>query len=84
MILSFSLMIPFMMPPMVLEPDSASWLPRYVEYFVTWALLGDDELAGKSVDTGSMPESSKKLYISCKAKNSKVMKMVHQVVLATG
>uniref|UniRef100_A0A0A9DJS2 Uncharacterized protein n=1 Tax=Arundo donax TaxID=35708 RepID=A0A0A9DJS2_ARUDO len=61
MILSFCFMTPFMMPSMVLEPES--WLPRYVEYFMACRLPGD-EPTGVSADTGSMPLSSKKLYTS--------------------
>lgn len=48
-----------MMTSMVLASPAASVLRRYVEYFIAWAwaLLA-------VADTGSMPESSKKLYVS--------------------
>lgn len=52
MILSFSLMTLFMMPPMVLEPES--WLPRYLEYLNTCMFLGDMPDGGVCSETGPM------------------------------
>lgn len=73
-ILSFCLMTPFMMPSMVLESGWESW-PRWdVEYFMACKLLIGDEPTGMSSATGSMPESSMKLYTSCQRKEKQVKK----------
>jgi len=71
MILSFSLMTPFMMPVMVLEPADKSSLPlplRYLEYFIiAFSVLGvevEDEAAGVSPDACWSKLPSRKLYTS--------------------
>lgn len=62
MILSFSLMTPFMMPVMLLEPAAKSSLPlRYLEYFIrAFTVPGDEAAAG--VPWSKLP--SRKLYTS--------------------